>query len=232
MSENPIVSGYKAKYEKTLEQENPDRPYPQIVSFVEKYKGQLGTRIADLGSGNGRNLIYLSQVGFDPVGVELNPAGVAATKKHLEKMGLRGEAVVGDVNVLPLAASSFDSAISRRVFDYSDDEEAEKKFYEASRILKNGSLFFLSARSIEQPAKANEEMLTENPLGGKTFLVKSGSEQGVKQHYFTRAELEQLAEKSGFEVLSIESRTYGGEKTGEQKYEWLLELKKKADAQE
>lgn len=60
--------------------------------------------------------------------MELTPQGAQATKKHLKKFGLKGEVVIGNINTLPLESASFDSAISRRVFDYSDDEEAKKKF--------------------------------------------------------------------------------------------------------
>lgn len=221
-----IVSGYKIKYERTLSQDSPDRPYPQVVDFVEKYRAQLGKRVADLGSGNGRNLIYLSEQGFYPVGVELNPAGVMATKKHLQALGLQGEAVVGDINQLPLANQSYDSALSRRVFDYSDDVEALAKFKEASRILKPGGLMFLSVRSFEQASKENEVLESENQFGGKTYSVTSGSEQGVKQHYFSERELRDLAEKAGFEVVELIQRKYYAEKDGKEKFEFILEMRK------
>lgn len=226
MRENPIVSGYRNKYERTLSSESPDAPYPQVVEFVQKYGQQLGRRVADLGGGNGRNLIYLSQAGYEPIGVELTPQGAQATKKHLEKLGLKSEVVIGNINTLPFDNASFESAISRRVFDYSDDAEAREKFQEAARILKPNALMFLSVRSAEQAPKSNETLEFENQYGGKTFLVESGSEKGAKQHYFTEAELRYLAEDSGFEVLKLQPRAYRGKNDNENKFEFILELRK------
>lgn len=87
---------------------------------------------------------------------------------------------------------------------------------------------FLSVRSVAQASKNNEILESENEYGGKTFLVISGSEQGAKQHYFSEAELRHLAEGSGFEVLSIQSRTYRGKKNDQNKFEFILELRKTA----
>ncbi len=232
--ENEALLGAQRGYEEKYKSRGPELmekgPSSQVVGFVERYRDRIGKKILDLGSGFGNNLEFLARQGFQATGIELSPKGAGITKERIEKENLSASVVVGDIEHLPFAKKDseevFDSAISRRVIDYSDTESVFNKMKELSRVLRKDGLFFMSVRSASQKSKENEQLIEENQWGGKTFRVTSGAETGANQHYFTKAEIENLSQQTGFQIEEIGENSYVGAKDEQKKFEWLVVLRK------
>lgn len=88
----------KAKPENAYDQKYADRDYywgktPSafcdiLREFVEPLSS-ISLKLLDLGCGEGRNAVYLASKGFDVVGLDLSPNGLAKTKKMAEEVGVQ-----------------------------------------------------------------------------------------------------------------------------------------------
>jgi len=74
---------------------------PEVCAVVESGQVQPG-RALDLGCGTGTNVIYLTQHGFETVGVDLSFRAIAQAQRKIKQAGLNDHAQVyaGDVTQL------------------------------------------------------------------------------------------------------------------------------------
>lgn len=195
-------------------------PAREVKEFIDSHKGRLGRDVLDLGSGLGRNLVYLAQQGLSVTGIDISHQGTAGTREWLSALGLEGNVVEGDIARLPFVESTFDSVISRRVLDYADTAKVRAILLEVNRTLRPGGVFYLVVRSISQPSKDIEELKEENEFGGRVYVEQTQLGPGSNQHYFSREEIERLAREAGFEVESIKEIKKTDAKEGRLKAQW------------
>jgi ubiquinone/menaquinone biosynthesis C-methylase UbiE len=101
--------------------------------------------------------------------------------------GLEVDFRVGDIRELPFADHSFDVVVSHGVLDHVPMETAQKAVSEVHRVLQPNGLFYCDLRSTE-----DFEYGVGEQAGLNTFVVSDGYEQGLVQHFFSRAETEEL----------------------------------------
>jgi len=219
MSDRYNPEMYDVKY--SLKEE--DKPRSVVVSFVDKYLTP-GQNCLDLGCGAGRHSRYAAEKGVNVTAVDMSGVGVEKTKKLIKDYP-RSSVLLADIRRLPFKDESFDSLISNRVLDYNNDEGLESAFSEIGRVLKEQGLAFVTLRSSSQPLKENEVLVEENKLGGRTFIIKTGNEQGNFQHYFTEQEVRSLAERHRLEVKEIREQQKNNQR-GEFKAEWQVVLQR------
>src|SRR5680860_1194205 len=58
-------------------------PNPYLLDFLKKYELQIGPKILDVGSGDGRHLLPLARLGYQATGLELTEAGIMASEQKL-----------------------------------------------------------------------------------------------------------------------------------------------------
>lgn len=78
-----------------------DVPDHRLVDLVEGPDRLPPGRALDLGSGTGRNAIYLAGRGWDAVGVEMSGYAVEVARRKAEVQGVPARFVQGDVTRLP-----------------------------------------------------------------------------------------------------------------------------------
>jgi SAM-dependent methyltransferase len=78
-----------------------DAPDHRLVEMVEGPDPLPPQRALDLGSGTGRNAIYLAGRGWDAVGVEMSGYAVEVARRKAAERGLPARFVQGDVTRLP-----------------------------------------------------------------------------------------------------------------------------------
>lgn len=62
----------------------------------------------DIGMGEGRNLVFLAQKGWDATGVDLSEVGVAKANEHARALGVRINARAEDINRFDLGTQQWD----------------------------------------------------------------------------------------------------------------------------
>jgi len=74
----------------------------RAVRYHRPYLPQGGTAL-DVGCGEGQDLAFLAEQGYDATGIELTPEGAAKARRLLENRGLRAEVLRQDVRDLDLS---------------------------------------------------------------------------------------------------------------------------------
>jgi SAM-dependent methyltransferase len=138
-------------------------------------------KLLDFGCGWGHYLNAAQKVGWDAIGIEVDPAKVAFARRH----GLN--AVEGELIDHTFPDETFDAVIAQQVFEHLYDPVSYVK--EIKRILKPGGVFFCSV--------PNYGSLTARIEGPKWDMVSPVGHV----RYFTGSRLARFLSDHGFAVL-------------------------------
>ncbi|MHB8904228.1 MAG: class I SAM-dependent methyltransferase [Patescibacteria group bacterium] len=172
-----------------------------FLKFLKNYKDQIGPKVLDLGSGDGRHLILLAQLGYNVTGLELTESGINNTRCRLKNRGLTAELIQASFHEIPYENESFETVISTQALHYNNWVGVLQSFSEISRVLRPRGLFFFRARSDKGAWRETDERI---PDYGITRIETRGENKFVVMvHDFTLSEIAELADKKNFDVLGI-----------------------------
>lgn len=177
--------------------------------FLKRYKTKLGSKMLDIGSGEGRHVVLLAEAGFDVVGLELTEAGNITANKLLESKNLQATLVLGDAHQLPFINQYFDFVASIQVFQFNNWNGVEICFAEASRVLKKKGLFFLRVKSTSAEIPKGNKLIKDDH--GATYKTADGN----KAHFFTDKELALLGKKYNLKIAEGPFDATNDEKKGQ-----------------
>lgn len=148
-----------------------------IYLFDQLLRGRLmpGSRVLDAGCGNGRNLVYLLQSGYEVFGVDGDPEAIK-TVRHLAKT-LAPQLPPENFRVEPIEAMSFpdafaDAVLSSAVLHFARDDAHFRSMLEGTwRVTKPGGVFFCRLAS----SIGMENMVRQ--VAGRRHLLPDGSER-------------------------------------------------------
>lgn len=189
--------------------------YTRTRNFIWDIEGLAqyvipGEKILDLGCGNGRLLEVLKDKDVDYVGVDNAEKLIEIAKKNYPQ----AKFLVGDALSLPFPSDFFDKVFSIRVLPHIPSNEFQFQFLkEVNRVLKPGGLLILTAWYLYGLTnKRNFLLMMKNiflkiirrsKLDFGDALIPWGKKVMRYYHYFTKRELKELAEESGFKVKKI-----------------------------
>ena len=151
-----------------------------IYLFDQLLRGRIapGMSIFDAGCGQGRNLVYFLNQGFDVSGVDPDPAAIHAVRTLAEHVAPRIPA--SNFRAEPVESNSFpdrsaEVVLSSAVLHFARDEAQFRAMLEGSwRVLKPRGLFFCRlASSIGMEGRFSPV----GPVGGRRFCLPDGSER-------------------------------------------------------
>lgn len=199
-----------------------DRDFVEAENFITNLTQELqlpkDSKIIDLACGKGRHSVFLNQLGYEVLGVDLSEESIIHNKKfENEKLNFK----VHDMRdeLFPEISEKVDAVFNLFTsFGYfDDDEDDEKVFKSVKNVLNEDGIFILDF--------LNETFL-KNTLVKKYALHREGidffitkkienqhiikdiyfEDQGEKFHYFEKVKLhtlegiKKLAEENGFMV--------------------------------
>src|SRR3989338_6984671 len=119
----------------------------------------------DIGSGRGRNSIYMAQNGFaHVVGVEIVDYAINQARQSVNELGLQDKITFINESVgnqLPFEDQSFDLIVDMMVMHLLNPEERTNYFTEIQRLLKPGGFFVFYTIAAE--SKAAKALFESNP---------------------------------------------------------------------
>jgi SAM-dependent methyltransferase len=164
-------------YGKFYSRRNPDKVYP--VEFVVRtllgtYPGlridrtaYRGSKVLDLGFGDGRNMPLLSDLGFAVYGAEISAEICELTRARMARLGVDVILRTGSNSRIPFDDGAFDLVLSCHACYYvSEGETFADNLREIARVLRPGGRFVFSL------VKTDSYVLQEAaPLGGGHYRV-------------------------------------------------------------
>lgn len=175
-------------------------PHEEMPQIVERLLEREASTILDLGSGNGRHVVYLAERGFQVYGLEYSPHAVEVNRQWLQEKGLHATLQIGDMTmVLPYEDEFFDAVISIQVIHHTQRENIDRLILEIERVLRPGGLLFVTVPSCpHQHIKYDE-------IAPNTYVQTSGSERGLVHYYFTPVSMLAAFEHFRIEDLHMDS---------------------------
>lgn len=93
-------------------------PDEDLIRFMAKYfydaPDRKGIKILDIGSGVGRNTIYLAKEGFSAFGVEATDSGIEISEKKQEIEGVYAVFKKGNLTKIHFPEEYFDAVVDRQ----------------------------------------------------------------------------------------------------------------------
>lgn len=158
--------------------------------FGERYMRSLKT-VADLGCGNGRNLVYLAQeFGMHGTGFDISTEAVAQAKKASKELSTT-YVVHSVAQPLPLENDSQDIVLDMMTSHFLKKDERIALLAEISRVLKPGGWLFFKTFLLDEDKRA-ERLLRESPAEEKGSYIHP--KIGVAEHVFTEDEVKEFLE--------------------------------------
>ncbi len=153
--------------------------------FMEYLKG--GSVILDVGSGSGRDVIYLNDHGFRSVGMDISKGQIRESVKRVNH-----DFILGDMRKIPVAGGTFGGLLSITSLLHIPGKENPKVILEFYRVLRKGGVL----------------LITVHEGRGERFEKRPRYSEGDFFHkYHTEEEIRDLLKSAGFEIISLEITT-------------------------
>jgi SAM-dependent methyltransferase len=160
-------------------------PNATLMQFADADLRQIGHgRLADIGSGAGRNAVPLAAMGWDVVATDLSWPMVEAGSARIatEQPAGRIQFVLAPMDALPLRDRSVDLVVAHGIWNLARSaEEFRRGVREAARIARPGAglfVFTFSRQTIRPAAR---------PIAGEPFVFTEFS--GQPQCFLTEEQL-------------------------------------------
>lgn len=179
-----------------------DPPIPFVDEITDIVKERLPDEAEGMyiGCGNGRNFIPLVENGLNLIGIDYSGTAIKqiiARRPDLRR-NLRTE------NFIDMEGDNeFDYILALQVFQHGLATTARENFARAHRLLRPGGLFFLRVNSVDTQITTEHHLegpAEDKDFGGFSARYREGR-IGKLVHFFTREELEDIAQKTGFEII-------------------------------
>ncbi len=171
----------------------------------------------ELCSGDGRNIVYFSELNYEVIGLESNESLFNKSLELIKKQKSSAQVQLHPIfnDILPFNESEFDFVYTYQYINHSFKQNIEEVFKEIYRILKKGGLFSIKVSDIDQfNVKHLEDdiYVEEDPeflqikfqkLANQTFTKLEGDEKGIPHYGFTQSELIDSLEKAGFKLINV-----------------------------
>lgn len=143
-------------------------PDENLIRFMAKYfynaPDRKGVKILDLGSGVGRNTIYLAKEGYNAFGLEATDSGIEVSKKRRKIEGVNAVFKKGNLTKIPFPGEYFDAVVDIPAIQHNTYKEIKKILQEIKRVLTPNGMFFAKIVSIRDHSFKKGRVIEEHTL--------------------------------------------------------------------
>jgi ubiquinone/menaquinone biosynthesis C-methylase UbiE len=153
----------------------------------------LGSRVLELGCGNGKTLMVMIQRRWNVTAIDLSRKAVSLSRNVL-KGSSAAEVMVADARSMPVKSTIFDAVFAIHVTGHMHEPDRQEIAREITRTLKPGGVLFFC------------DFSTEDFRFGKGHKTETSTfERGTNiiTHYFTRQEVIDLFPKLTPESITL-----------------------------
>ncbi len=164
--------------------------FSEVKELYEEYVALLpeNGRVIDIGCGVGTEAGYLSDHGFDVIGIDFSEGMLEQARKTYPDVDFRK----ADLRDIPSDLGIFDGVLASYSLIHVPKIDALPALRDIGSIMKSGGVIFVCLQTGESGEKFIDEPLVP---GARTFL-----------NIMSREEVERLLSDAGFEVIDSFSR--------------------------
>jgi len=138
---------------------------PSHLALLSRKRGiGKGSRVLDLGCGQGRDGTFFSKRGLQVVGLDFSPSILKLAQLFYQDNKVKPLGLVqADIGAgLPVADTSFEIVHANLALHYFDDATLTRVLDDIYRVLKEGGLLGVSVRSINDPKYGVGEQIAKH----------------------------------------------------------------------
>jgi len=167
----------------------------------------------DVGCGIGNHLLYFAEQGLSTSGIDVSEEAIETARERANRHDLDVSLRQGDAENLPWDDNQFDLIISDGMLDHVPFPKAKSVMSEIRRVSRPNAYLFVSLRSTEATEYGRGKEVNDN-----TYELTSGYEEEMIQHFFDKADIEELL--TGYDIFDVEHivREYPEEFTFDKSY--------------
>ena len=181
-------------------------PWSEIKFLFDKYLIS-GEKVLDLGCGNGRYFPWFKQAQVNYFGADISLELIEIAKSKFP----RAKFYIEDALSLSFPNNFFDKIYSIAVLHHIPSQQLRNQFLkEARRTLKSGGLLIMTAWKFHQLKELRLlfkytllKAIGKSKLDWMDVFEPWGKKTKRYYHFFSKKELEDLVEKSGFEIADL-----------------------------
>jgi len=207
-----------------------DRPRNDLkdyLKFLRKSEKVVvkDLNILDLGSGNGKNSIYLAELGNQVAGLDISPTAVAMSQAAAKAKNIKIDFQVGNIGqAYNLPTAGYDLVID--VMSSNSLHESERDIYlsEVARVLKSGGYFFVRALCKDGDKHAKNLLTTSPGTEYDTYIIpdmhlveRVFSKEDFIKTYSQYFQIQKLLQKTNY--VKFKGQSY-------KRNYWLVYMKK------
>ena len=156
-----------------------NRPWKGVADLKDVPFAE-GSHILEIGCGNGKTAMALTDMGYRVTGVDFSESAIDMCRKIVKG---NTKFLCADVQKMPFDDGKFDGAVIFHVLEHLTEEQQGTAVKEIERVLKNDSPIMIKAFS-------KGDMRSDKGIRIDDSTVIRGN--GIMYHYFTKDELCQL----------------------------------------
>lgn len=192
-----------------------------------------GVNVLDLGSGEGKNALYLAERGAHVIGIEIAQNAIAhaqqkADEKKRELKVAEGsieyrEGSIGDA--YKISDNSIDLVLDVTSSNSLNEQQRETYVNESKRVLKDGGYMFVRALCKDSDQNAKQLIADHPGIEKDTYKLP---EVGITERVFTEQDIKELYSQH-FTIIKLE-KEFHYTRIGDRSYKrgfWVMYLQKK-----
>jgi 2-polyprenyl-3-methyl-5-hydroxy-6-metoxy-1,4-benzoquinol methylase len=115
----------------------------------------FGSKVLDIGMGEGQNAVFLAQKGYRVTGIDISTVAIRKAQFLAKEYGVNIKAITGSVNQYKFKKASFDAIL---IFHFVDKKVIEM----AKEWLKPGGILIMEAYTKEQKDKLDDNKMSNS----------------------------------------------------------------------
>ncbi len=156
------------------------KTWPAVAEFIDTF--QKNSINADIGCGNGKNILYRSELNFK--GMDITPEFVNICNKR------KLDVVEGNILSIPFESNYFNNVICIAVLHHLENKQDRiNGICELLRITKSSGMLMIYVWAFEQPSESKRQFNTQDEM--VSFKKRDGTIYYRYYHLYKQHELEE-----------------------------------------
>jgi|HubBroStandDraft_1064217.scaffolds.fasta_scaffold253303_2 hypothetical protein len=197
MTDRTVAAAWDEEYRRGRFLADPPLPFVAEIVAAARLHGLASAPGLYVGCGNGRNYLPLVASGLDLLGLDVSPVAIAQLTHRAPARASR--LICGDGAALPPGVR-YPIVVALQVFQHGDEATAHRAVLQAKELVGPAGLFCVRVNAVGTELDHPHRVEERGADGRFTVRYLGGPKEGLRVHFFSAEELEELIH-GGFDPI-------------------------------